>query len=493
MEKYSFNVHQWLKQVRVSFVMDDEDKIVRNVVDGMKKHFAKFGHLVQEKPDDETDLLITAAKFGEVVNWRKALLFTGRRRFKLAKMPTVMTIVHIKPDEFKRMLKTLDEALRKEPFDSEALKFQGLADNAYQVLFEQGNRGGPILALLRMVQGQTKSIRILLVVGDDKPETAYLFDLVGAYPKIDANDIEMFYEEIILRLVTAVSTHEITNHRVEDGLISHDVWAGLETIPAMLNAAREFGKRNFFTQMIRIADLIHVPAVAETISSQYSEGCFATWDDQLKALVTTITGSARPVEKDSITEDDLAVITGVRQDGQGAVVKHVEGKHNDPPSSEAVEMYAIDRNLPKVMYRKRDGSIVEVPVSRSKLHGHRGIVSFDPKKVEHVHLDPAFYSFPVSCSTEAQAKGIEGAFSRAQSLLNPDDPRQVAFTILPGHGIVIVEKWVEGKEPFQVIWEYMDNGYLEVTNHVPQGMIEFKKNADGKMVIEDLNNAAVFS
>ena len=494
MDKYNFNVHQWIRKVNVSFVVEqEEDGVLLEVVKGVSDYFKKLGHVVSPEPTNETDLLITTAKFGEVVNWRKALLFTGRRRFKLTKTPTILTIVHALPDEFNKMLNYLDIALKKDPIVPDELRFPGLAENSYQVLFEQGNRGGPILSLLRMIQGQTKSIRVLLVIGENHPETAYLFDLVGAYPRIDARDRERFYEEIVLRLVTAVSTHEITNHKVEDGLIPHDVWAESSSIDAMIKAAREFGKRNFFTQMVRIADLIHVPAIAESISSQYSEGCFATWDDKINALVTTVTGSARPVEKDSITEDDLAVIVGVREDGQGAIVKHVEGKQNDPPSSEAVEMYAIDRNLPKIKFRKQNGEVVEVPVSRSKLHGHRGIATFDPRKVEHVSLAPEYYDFPVSCSTEAQAKGIEGAFSRAESLLNPDDPRQVVFTILPGHGIVIVEKWVEGKEPFQVIWEYMDKGYLEVTNQVPQGMIDFIEMEDGRLTVKDRMNTAIFS
>jgi hypothetical protein len=78
------------------------------------------------------------------------------------------------------------------------------------------------------------------------------------------------------------------------------------------------------------------------VSNQYSEGCFSTWDPTLGALVATVTGSARPLTKDNITEDDLAVIVGVRPDGKGALVRHVEGKDNVPPSSESLEMIGMD-------------------------------------------------------------------------------------------------------------------------------------------------------
>jgi hypothetical protein len=56
----------------------------------------------------------------------------------------------------------------------------------------------------------------------------------------------------------------------------------------------------------------------------------------------------------------------------------------------------------------------------------------------------------------------------------------VAFTVLPGHGVVIVEKWQAGKAPFQLIWEYMDAGYLQIEAPVPQGWISYALEADGR-------------
>ncbi|MBN1400633.1 MAG: hypothetical protein JXA74_07335, partial [Anaerolineae bacterium] len=63
----------------------------------------------------------------------------------------------------------------------------------------------------------------------------------------------------------------------------------------------------------------------------------------------------------------------------------------------------------------------------------------------------------------------------------PEDPRQVVFTVLPGHGTVIVEKWVPGKLPLQTIWEYLDRGYLQIDNRVPQGPMRFGPDEDGIM------------
>jgi len=227
---------------------------------------------------------------------------------------------------------------------------------------------------------------------------------------------------------------------------------------------------------------VQVPAVNEGVARQYSEGCFATWDPSINALVATVTGSARPVHKGKLTDDDLALITAVKPDGSGAVVRQVEGKRNDPPSSEAVEMMDMDTLLP---HTKQDGVKGDIPVIRSKLHGHRGVKAFNPKFVEYVPLDPPYYHYLVSCATEAQARGIKSAFSRSQTFLNPDDPRQIAFTVLPGHGVVMAEKWKAGKVPFQTIWEAMDSGDLEIDPHVPQGEMSYVSASDGRLSLNE--------
>jgi hypothetical protein len=216
-----------------------------------------------------------------------------------------------------------------------------------------------------------------------------------------------------------------------------------------------------------------IPGFSEAISQQYSEGCFATWDVQINGLLTTITGSARPVRKENITDKDLAVIVGIKPGQDGALIRRVEGHPNHPPSSEAVEMIGMDLELPKIVLRNG----ARVPVIRSKLHGHRGIQSFDRARVEYVALSESYLHYPVSCSTDAQYRAVQKAFSSSAALQNPDDPRQIVFTVLPGHGVVIVEKWVEGKESFQAIWEAMDRKDIEITNDIPQGPFRFDREA----------------
>lgn len=475
--------HPWLRKIHVAFVPGPMTPLLEEVMDGLKRHFRHLGHQVQPAPDDHTDVILTTAPFGEPLRWREALIFSACQRFNLGHAPTVYTLVQISPTRFQELLDRLETVLAKKPPDPADYDFLGLASQAYHVLFEQGRRGGPILALERLVQAQTKSIQVLLVVGDDRPLVAYHFDLVGAHPRSEAEDPESFYEDIVLRMVTALSTSEVNQHQVVEDPVPRALWQRLSTPAAMCVAGQQLGERNFFTEMVRIADLVEVPVVSDAVASQYSEGCFATWDPTLGALIATVTGSARSVDKGSITEDDLAVIVGVRSDGRGAQVRHVKGKRNDPPSVEAVEMMDMNSALPAIVLGPAWNTSVRVPVVRSKLHGHRGIAAYDPRRVEYVLLDPPYYHYPVSCGTDAQARGIKEAFARSETLQNPEDSRPVVFTVLPGHGVVIVEKWVPGTAPFQVMWEYMDSGYLEVENLIPQGPMEYIPGSDGRMLL----------
>jgi hypothetical protein len=478
--------HAWLRHVHVAYVPGQGTPLIESVAGELLNHFRLLGHHVQAGPDASTDVILTTALFGEAMNWRDSVLLTGRRRFQIDHMPTVFTLIHATPAKFQETLDHFEKILAKEPPDPNDFAFPGLAPQAHRILIEQGRRGGPIMSLERLLQAQSKSIRILLVVGDDRPRAAYHFDLVGAFPRSEGDDPAAFYSDMVLRMVTSVSTSEVVAHEVMPEPITRATWNGLTTPAAMRNASLQLGKRDFFTEMVVVADLVAVPAVSNAVADQYSEGCYATWDPRLNALIATITGSARPVDKGNVTDNDLAVIVGVRPDGRGAQVRHVQDKFNTSPSSEAVEMMDMDNRLPKITLGAEWGAdaSARVPVVRSKLHGHRGIGGYDPRRVEFVRLDPPYYHFPVSCATEAQAQGIKEAFARAESLRNPDDPRQVAFTVLPGHGCVIVEKWVAGKEPFEVLWEYMDAGWLEVVKPVPQGTMEYVPDPNGKLVLE---------
>ncbi len=480
-EALSRPVHPWLKQVKVCFHPGPLTPLSEEVVTGLLKTFQELGHEVQESPDNKTDLILTTASFGEPIPWREALLFSGRRQLNLAHLPTIVTLIHMTPDQFEAMLAKFDRSLAKEIPDPDDYDFPGLAPDAYRVLHEQGRRGGPILALERLTQAHAKSIRNLLLIGDGRPERIYHFDLVGAHPQTNGNDLSGFYEDIVLRIATAVSTQEITDHQVVDPPIPKKTWRQLSTPKAMLAAARQIGSRNFFTDTVVIGNLIHVPALSDSIAGQYSEGCFTTWDPEIEALIATVTGSARPVDKGSITQEDLAVIVGIRPDGRGAHVRQVEGWANDPPPPRPLKCAGSTSPSPRLSWIHPG----KFP-ARCRLSGQNCTVT---------------EGFPHSTRRGSNSSGwtppITITRCRARPRLRPmaSSPRSPGrrrcgtlgtpaswfLRFSPGHGVMIAEKWIPGKAPFQTIWEHMDSGSIVIDNHIPQGLVEYRQLGDGKM------------
>lgn len=471
--------HSWLKRLSVSYVPGPSTQLADSVARNLMDFFQREGHNPQELPSQDTDVILTTARLGEPLGWREALLFTARRRYRLVQSPTVVTVVHALPEQFGEWMDRIQDLLESGP---QALPgFEGIPQTAARMLHQQGRRGGAILYFLRVVQIQTKSIRVLLVVGRDEPESAFLFDLVGAHPQVRFEEATAFYRDIATRILTAASTREITDHQPVEPPIKQEEWSRLASIQEMIQASRELGKRDFFTEMIQVSEVAEVPGFSDAISQQYSEGCFATWDPRIDGLLSTITGSARPVRKENISDKDLAVIAGVRPQGDGALVRRVEGHPNHPPSSEAVEMFGMDMDLPKISLP----SGARVPVIRSKLHGHRGVRSFNPQRVEYVSVPEGYLHYPVSCSTDAQYHAVQNAFSRSAALQNPQDPRQIVFTILPGHGTIIVEKWVDGKQAFQAIWEAIDRRDIEISNSIPQGPFRYDTRGPRATILDD--------
>ncbi len=174
------------------------------------KTLAERGSEVRKTPEAQTEVLLTSATFDEDVSWRKSLMFTGRARYKLDKTATVFCIIHVNEQRLQQTLARLETAIEKSPPDPADFAFRGLAPEAYHILYEQGKRGGAILALERVLQAQAKTIHILLLVGEDKPERVYHFDLVGAYAVSINDDAGAFYRDVALRILTYVSTSEVT-------------------------------------------------------------------------------------------------------------------------------------------------------------------------------------------------------------------------------------------------------------------------------------------
>jgi hypothetical protein len=252
----------------------------------------------------------------------------------------------------------------------------------------------------------------------------------------------------------------------------------------MIRAGSMFTKFGFFTTPFYVEKILGYRGIGEAISAQFSEGCYAVYEPEIPGLLTTATGSARLVDKRSISRLDQAVVVSTRPDHEGAVVRPVAGMERVVPSVEAVEMMGLCERTPHHPHLNSHGLSLSVPNARAILHGHLGVAAFDPDFVETVMLEPLYYAQLVSCGTGALAEGTAAAFARSESLRDLRDPRRVVFLEQPGHGVMVVEKWPaepDGSRPFDTIYDYLSSGRLQMTLDVAQGPVHWESSlgADG--------------
>ena len=159
--------HTWLKQLTISYLPGPSTPLSNRVASDLMEFLHQEGHTTQEIPSADTDVILTTARLGEPLGWREAFMFTARRRYGLNHVPTVFTILHATPQQFADLLAET-ESILKNGVESTP-RFAGVPETASRTLYQQGKRGGAIMYLLRILQIQSKSIRVLLVLGEEKP------------------------------------------------------------------------------------------------------------------------------------------------------------------------------------------------------------------------------------------------------------------------------------------------------------------------------------
>jgi hypothetical protein len=468
---------------------DYHDPMLDCVLKGLIDWFEANGTTVQTLPTNDTDLMLTTARFNQPVNRDEAMLFHAKRRFGLSRRPQVLTVVSMTELEYAEQIAHF-KALAIDSEIGLTHQYVGLGPQARDVMLEQARRGGPEVALGRLLQGQMNSIRVMAIVGDGagNAHRAIHFDLAGAHPTSDATDLAQFAQDAGRRVLTAICAHDVDHHELLDETLPRAVWEKLTTPEAMIRAGVTFTQYGFFTTPISIEKVLgYRGGLGEAIAAQYSEGCYAVFEPDVPGLITTATGSSRLVDKRQISRDDQAIVIGVKPERDGARVMQVEGRSRVLPSVEAVEMMGICEALPYHDHKNSRDETVQVPAVRAILHGHLGVAAYDPESAEAVFLDEPYYDYLVSCGTGALAGGTAQAFQRSQSLRDLNDPRGIIVLEQPGHGVVIVEKWVAGKGPFETIHDCLEQGRLKMTMEVPQGRTGWRRSGrsnNGRVMVE---------
>ncbi len=468
--------HAWLHPMALAYVPGRISRAPDQAVGALLDWLKAAGCALERRPTNETEAIITTARFGSPVARDEALIFHAKRQYSLSRRPRVLTIVDIREAEYQHWLSHFAVLARQPDGALPPFQYPGLGPRAVEVLIQQAKRGGPEVAMGRFLQGHVKSIQVLALRSDDsdRPLCAVHFDLAGAHPITDAADLDAFARDAGPRLLTALCAHEVNDHIFLPDPLPSAIWDGLSTPDALVRAGHVFTEFGFFTDPIYIEKLVGFRGISDAISAQYSEGCYAAFDPDIPGLITTASGSSRLVDKRSIHRDDQAIVVGIKPERDGAIVRRVEGMDQNVPSVEAVEMMGICEAVPRLRHVNNRGEEAPVPAVRAILHGHIGVAAYSPDHVESASLDALYYAHLVSCGTGELAEATAAAFARSEALSDPADARAVVFLEQPGHGVVVVEKWVSGKPPFETIREFLEAGHLRVTLQVSQGSVRWE-------------------
>ena len=488
-------LHPWIRPISIAYMPGDSTPALELASSALLDWLRDAGCTVTQLPDSSTDLIMTTRRFGDNVSREQALFFNAKRQYRLSQRPQVLTMVDVPELEYQALVKHFTEVAQLPEEEAGRIQYSGLGPQAADIISHQARRGGPDLAIARLLQGQMLSIRVMaLRTQAGRPYRAMHMDLAGAHPVTDATDLEVFAEDAGARVLTAVCATEVNHHSFVDDPVPAKLWESLSSPDAMIRAGSMFTQFGFFTTPLYIEKLLGYRGISDAISAQFSEGCYAVFEPDIPGLLTTATGSSRLVDKRSISRLDQAVVVGTRPDHEGAMVRPVTGMDRVVPSVEAVEMMGLCERVPKHSHLNSHGLPVTVPNVRAILHGHLGVAAFDADKVEAVMLDPLYYTQLVSCGTGALAEGTATAFARSQSLKDLGDPRRVIFLEQPGHGVMVVEKWpaqADGSRPFETIHEYLSSGVLQMTLDIAQGPVhwEMAAGSDGRTLMRRVTEA----
>ncbi len=471
-------LHPWAAPISLAYLPRALTPALSAVIDAVFSWLREAGCTITSEPDQSTDLIVTTARYGENVSRDEALLFHAKRRYRLSRRPQILTVVDIPETDYQAWTAHFTRLATLPEEEAIQDRYDGLGAQAAEVIAHQARRGGPVLAISRLLQAQMLSIRLMAVRTDKgRPYRALHFDLAGARPVSDATDLAAFGAEAGARIIAAVCAREVNSHVIETETVPAEVWAQLEGPDAMVRAGATFTEYGFFTTPFYIEKILGYRGISDAISAQFSEGCYAVYEPDIPGMLTTATGSSRLVDKRAITRRDQAVVTGIKPMRDGAIVRPVEGMESVVPSVEAVELMGLCQAVPSHVRLNRNGARVSVPNARAILHGHLGVESFDPRYVEAVMLDPLFYTQLVSCGTGALANGTAAAFASSEALSSLDDPRRVVFLEQPGHGVLVVEKWLpdeQAGQPFDLIHQALQAGHLRMSYDIAQGPVQWE-------------------
>ncbi len=172
-------------------------------------------------------------------------MLTARRRYRLAHSPPPAALVHLAPATHRAMLDVVaDGHWPATPIVPADFAYPGLNAEAWPRYWSnRASAAGRCWPSRGLIQATTKCIRVFPAGRWTRlPWRPTNLDLAGAYPCTEADSTapERFFDDLALRLVTAVSTAEVTHHHLDPEADLGGAVAALATPPPCTAPARSW-------------------------------------------------------------------------------------------------------------------------------------------------------------------------------------------------------------------------------------------------------------
>ncbi|MBI4770048.1 MAG: hypothetical protein HY784_06450 [Chloroflexi bacterium] len=93
-------MHPWTHPISVAYCPAYLDSVVEPAIHAVLDWFRASGGAVESRPDRETELILTTARFNQPVERDEALLFHAKRIYGLGHRPQILTVVSLRESEY---------------------------------------------------------------------------------------------------------------------------------------------------------------------------------------------------------------------------------------------------------------------------------------------------------------------------------------------------------------------------------------------------------
>ena len=306
-----------------------------------------------------------------------------------------------------------------------------------------------VVTTARIAMGRIGSFKIVFVSGAAVDEVTYC-TLEGGHPTETTARIEGLRD----RLVAGASAQAVGGRfEINDDAITQAAWRETQIPDEIVRAGHRMHQLGLLPQPQKISDYVS-PRMARVYQRYlglkgFSEGMLFAVDPLTGTSMVTASGSW-DVDKRALHRDEVTAVSGII-DGRVQVQAPV-GVRPKGPSVEALEVLSLLEAVPRVRVSRHGANgwrldpqgDVEVPIVRSGIHAHVGVVSADDAVVETVEPDRQNFPFGFGCGTDLMCEVARSTVERSSAINDPADRRRYVRWPMLYHGEMVVELWKEG-------------------------------------------------